>query len=169
LTWQFDRVSKRLMSGHVFSVCSLGWEEKTVSRGICLYFFCLLFSTLGHFSNRSVFVPSLTSPIKRSCVCCWCLHEEMLLFLCRMNEKATAISLSTWMHLFKPEGCVKLARKLKISNVQNESYQDLTCEIQILFILVLKYITFKYTLNLILSFLWMLSTHKRVSHTKFWI
>ena len=33
-----------------------------------------------------------------------------------------------------------MASKLKISNVQNESYQELSCEIQILFILDLQYI-----------------------------
>jgi hypothetical protein len=66
--------------------------EESFSGNLPLFF--AFVNTLGHFSNRSVFVPSLTSLIKRSYEC-WCLHEEMLLFLCRINEKATTISLST--------------------------------------------------------------------------
>lgn len=60
----------------------------------------------------------------------------MLLFLCRINEKATTISLSTRLRLFGARGSVKLTSKLKTSKMQNEFHQEFSCVPQIWFIVV---------------------------------
>lgn len=60
----------------------------------------------------------------------------MLLFLCRINEKATTISLSTRLHLLRGRGSVKLTSKLKTSKMQNELHQEFSCLLQICFIIV---------------------------------